>query len=189
MKCIYKLICFFFIGNMVVGQTKFEKESRLNIQDIPSQAKAFVFELTPSKKVKWYKEESIEGQSIEAKTCYQNKKYSIEFNMDGTLQDVEMETEIKNINTTTRTRLTTHLEVTFKKYKIKKIQIQYTATAQNLLDYFKTGSSKGVTIKYEIVLKGKTDLDKQLYEFTFLQDGTFENSKQIIFRNTDNIEF
>lgn len=189
MKYIIIVICCILIGNVSYSQTKFETESRLSKDLVPNNAKTFVFELVPDKKIKWYKEESQEGKSIEAKTCYQNIKYSIEFNPDGTLQDVEIDTNIKQINQSTATTIIDYLTTTYSEFKIKKIQTQYSGSNSDLLDYFKTKNRKNITIKYEIVLKGKTESGKQLYELLFTENGTIESTKQIVFRNTDNIEF
>ncbi len=171
------------------AQAKFEKESRISHKNVPIKAKTFVFKLAPSKKVRWYKEQSLDGESIEAKTSYNNKKYSIEFDTNGKLQDIEINTKWNSINKNTITAIKKNIEFEFSKFKIKKIQTQYSGNKTDLLSYFKSGQRNNITIKYEIVLKGKTKKGKQLFEMLFSETGMLEKSNIIIFRNTDNIEF
>lgn len=189
MKNLCVLFCFLFLGNTIMAQTKFEKESRLSVHMVPDQAKQFVYQLLASKQVKWYHEIHETGQSIEAKTKYQNKKYSIEFNMDGSLQDIEVETHKDDISVKTYANITNVLEIKFDKHWIKKIQIQYSGSKEALLAFFKSGHPNNITTNYEIVLKGKTKNDKALYEYLFNEEGTLKSTKTIIFRNTDNIQF
>jgi hypothetical protein len=185
------LLSLLIITHLAFSQDKFEKESRITIDDVPKNAKAFVFKLTPSKKVKWYLEEGLTEQSIEAKTKYNSKRYSIEFDTLGQLQDVEIVLHYKQLSDSLKDAINTHLKSVFRKFKIKKIQIQYSGKPEAILTALKDGNIKerNIITKYELIVKGKTDVSKDLYEFTYNSDGVFEKSLKIILKNTDHLEF
>lgn len=190
MKTVLFLLLF-ISSSLLFSQNKFEKESRITIEDVPKKARDFVNKLTPSKKIKWYLEEGLQGQSIEAKTKYNAKKYSIEFSTLGQLQDVEIELHYKQLPEAIKKAINTHLKSTFLRYKIQKTQIQYSGAPDNILAYLKTNitSQNNITTKYELIIKGKTKTTKNLYEFTFNAKGIFEKSSKIVFKNTDHLEF
>ncbi len=181
----------FILSSLVFSQNKFEKESRITIENVPQIAKAFVFKLTPSKKVKWYLEEGLKTQSIEAKTKYNSKKYSIEFDTSGQLEDVEIEIHYKTLPKSVKDAINKHLKSVFLRYKIQKIQIQYSGTPKNVLTALKNNNllKDNITTKYELIIKGKTQTSKNLYEFTFNAKGNFEKNSKIILKNTDHLEF
>lgn len=73
------------------GQTKYEREFRMSEKKVPQKAREFVHSMDFESKVKWYFEENLQGNSIEAKLKQQGQQYSVEFDTLGTLQDVEVE--------------------------------------------------------------------------------------------------
>ncbi|MEL6254700.1 MAG: hypothetical protein AAFR87_22000, partial [Bacteroidota bacterium] len=92
LKILYILVLGLLVrGNYAQAQIKYEREYKLKPTEIPMPAKIFVDSCKFSTQITWYKEESQDGKSIEAKLKHKGKKYSIEFDTVGLLQDMEIQ--------------------------------------------------------------------------------------------------
>ena len=64
-----------------LAQDKVEREYKINLDAVPEKAKEFVYEsgvLPPKVRVNWYREESADEESIEAKFKHQGQRRSEE---------------------------------------------------------------------------------------------------------------
>jgi len=182
------LFCIFQID--ANAQQKFEKESRLKTDDVPSAALQFIEAVEMNYRWKWYFEENLKGNSVEAKTKYNGKRYSIEFDTSGKIQDVEVETELPGMDENVSRNIVQALDSMFNRFKIDKIQIQYSAESPVLLAILNNITTRSdYKVQYEIVVKGKKTGRPKLYELTFSDSGKLLDSVEIIFRNTDNLEY
>lgn len=172
------------------GQTKYEREYRIKTQAVPAPARQFVDSLQFQKKVKWYFEENLRGNSIEAKVCRNKKRFSIEFDTNGVLQDIEIQHRWTDIPVQTRTRITATLDSLFARHDIRKIQIQYSGDPKAL---FKLAQNQqpatAYTTRYELVVKGKKPDGLRLYETTLNEHGILLALEEIVFKNSDNLEY
>ncbi|MEM6378487.1 MAG: hypothetical protein AAF705_09745 [Bacteroidota bacterium] len=174
------------------GQTKYEKEYRIPVKDVPEEALNYVNQYGFIKRIKWYKEESLTGMSIEAKSKKDKQKYSIEFDTNGQLQDVEIGFDIEKISTEVRALIQTSLNKEFDRFKFRKIQKQYAGPPQYILDYLTgkvTELDPSVRIQFEIVLEGRKASKAHLYEYTFSKAGALVSKNRIVLRNTDILEY
>jgi hypothetical protein len=172
------------------AQQKFEKESRLKPDDVPKKALQFIDAVEMDTRWKWYFEENLQGNSVEAKTKHQGKRYSVEFDTSGKIQDVEVEKSWKEMDEQLRGSILNALDSLFNSHKLDKIQIQYVAETNVLLEILnKKADQTDSKIQYEIVVKGKKTGRPKLYELTFTENGELLESSEIIFRNTDNLEY
>jgi hypothetical protein len=158
------------------AQQKFEKEYRINSKEIPAKSLQIIKMWNFKKKVKWFAEESNDGKTFEAKVVYKRHSYSIEFSELST----EIQLEIKE-----------NLSKKFKKYRIKKVQIQYSGTETaiyNEVFQLKTTHERA-KINFEIVLKAKKENDYALYEI--LTDNKGNLIKELKFKQESslNLEF
>ena len=184
------LTIFLFILHGAFAQQKIEREYRLDISEVPTHAIQFIDISELENHVKWYFEENLKGNSIEAKFTYKSKRYSIEFDTTGKLQDIEIEIPSEDMDTATLSIIELNLSARFSKYKIDKIQIQYSDSLSSFSEFLKTiNDISDRFIKYEIVAKGKREKRWKLYEFTYSRQGSLESEVQIILRNTDNLEY
>ncbi len=172
------------------GQDKYEHESRLKIENVSEKAIRFVEKLSLEGKIKWYLEKGINTSSIEAKSKFERRNISVEFDTLGTVEDIEIEIPWKHVADDVRQRMAKHLEAVFTKYDVRKVQIQFLGDEKTLIsiskDKFKVTDTSH---NYEIILKGVTDDSVELYEFLFSGDGDFMQKAKIIFRNIDNLQF
>ncbi|MEM7106121.1 MAG: hypothetical protein AAF502_23515 [Bacteroidota bacterium] len=188
-KSIFVFIFFAISVSLLQGQQKFEKESRINEREVPQPALDFISEIGFTKKVKWFKEQSLTGTTVEAKTKFNDSKYSLEFNLDGEVEDVEYIVGWAYIPTATQTKISDFLNSAHQKTKIVKIQAQYTGNDEALIQKVKKMDSKpGIIVKYEMEIKAKTNGKYEMIEYLFSENGDMEEKSIIIFKNTDNLE-
>ena len=172
------------------SQLKFEKESRLKRSDIPPPAFELIESLAIPGKIKWYSEENLTGNSVEAKFRFNKKNYSIEFDTKGNLQDVEITIEITEIQEGVKEIIFKKLESEFNKYSIQKIQAHYPGNNPEILSVIRNPQNEFInTVQYEMIVNGKTGNISKQYEMVFDNNGILTKKKEIIQKNADNLEF
>lgn len=174
----------------VFGQEKFEREYRIQENEVPDAAVSFVRSLDIPKKVKWYYEENLVDNSVEAKFLYLDHKYSVEFGTTGKLQDIEIEVDFEMLPGSACEKISRQFLEKYLKYKIRKVQIQYSGDIESLSAFAATEDPlESYPIRYELVVKAKTEEKWGMYEITFDDRAKLVDVSRIILRNTDNLEF
>lgn len=188
-----KLLCLlmFSCSLPLFSQYKIEREYRIKETDAPNNSTETIRNWNFPNKVKWYAEESQDGKTFEAKTKFQNRKYSIEFSEKGDILDVEVQVLISEIPKNLQVAIEDKLRNRFSKYDIRKIQIQYIGSNAVLKNRIFNDSSEknNCTTNYELVIKGKKKQSFQLYEFLFDSKGTLLKELPFKETNSDNLEF
>lgn len=180
----------FLSGGFAFGQTKYEREYRIREDAVPGPALEFVNALKLEGKVKWYMEEGLGQKSIEAKAKHRKKRYSIEFDLSGTLQDMEVEIRRDEVDEMALKHIDATFNKDFDRYKITKIQTQYSGESAALLRLAHSGGlEEGITKRYEIIVRGRKEGSTHFYEYTFTAQGDFLHRATIVLRNADNLEF
>lgn len=180
------------IFNATIAQVKYEKEYRLNQEQVPTIALDFVDKLGFEKKVKWYKEEAIDKTSIEAKTKHLSKKYSVEFNSDGEIEDIEIKIKAAEVPAEVYQSIIQYLNTNYQKVKICKIQLQLSGESNALIQTINNQDIKDnstITTRYEIVLNAKENRKYQKLEYLFNHQGDMLHKAMILLKNTDNLEY
>ncbi|OYX25688.1 MAG: hypothetical protein B7Z06_06920 [Flavobacteriales bacterium 32-35-8] len=190
-KIIYiLLIIVFTCSSDLIAQEKFEKESRIKGNDVPTEAQLFIDSSNITNKVKWYKEEGLNTQSIEAKFKYNNSKYSVEFNTGGHVEDIEIEVNFEDLESHLKEAIILQLKTDCSKYKIVKVQKQYTGSESHLLSTFKTDkTSASLTIKYELIIRCHQQKEVNLFEYLFNDSGELISTSKIVFKNSSHLEY
>ncbi|MFD2561401.1 hypothetical protein [Aquimarina rubra] len=178
-------ICFSISG---YSQNKLEREFRIKSSDVPTLALDFMNQGPFDKKIKWYAEESQNGKSIEAKTCYKNIKYSIEFDTNGKPQDVEQKVSFASIPESLRKQIKSSLDSVFVKSKIKKIQKQWVGSRSALISLINQKTTpQSYDLNYEFIVRGKKDKQYTNYELLYNKKGVLLQILKIVSANTDNL--
>lgn len=176
-------------GNLY-GQQKFEKESRIRYADVPTAARSFVDTLAPGTKVKWYLEDGIDSQSMEAKYKRGGQWYSVEFDTLGRIQDIEIEIAEVALPPPVRAAIRHQLDADCARHQVRKAQVQYTGSpAALLLQVSDLGTSAAVATHYELVVKCRSGKQVGLYEYLFDAAGRVRTKSEIIFKNASNLEY
>jgi len=188
----YILFLFVFVYSFSgISQVKYEKERRVKVEEVPSEALNFMQEFLPEKKVKWFYEEGTFGNSYETKFKKNGFKYSIEFDTIGKIQDVEIIIQIDEIEGYIYENIKTTLNQILENYSIQKSQIQYVGNIYDLLSLndLKKAHIQQLGIAYELVVKGKIDGEVKLIEFNFSQTGDLIHQSELHLQNFDNLEY
>jgi hypothetical protein len=78
----------------------------------------------------------------------------------------------------------------YQKWKFQKIQIGYRGRCKDIITVInKNEPTDLIKVSYEIVLKGKTLGNLQLYEITFNEQGEIQAVLQIIQDKADHLEY
>ena len=189
--CIAFLFISLLSAQKTDAQDKFERESRITTKEVPALALGKVQNWNLTSKIKWYVEESNDGKTFEAKTCYNNNKYSIEFSEKGNLIDIEKTIKFSKLEKEIQRTIHKVLSNKFQKFRIKKVQIQYSSEDKNTYEaVFKLNrNEQSFPFKYEIILKGKKEDRYKNYEFLISSSGIIEKEFIIKTATFINLEF
>ena len=172
------------------AQIKYEKEIKINAEDVPKKAYKFIDLCFEETKRKWFKEIRISDISYEVKLTKNKKKYSIEFDSTGTLEDVEIDIKFKSLEESLRSNIEKNTAAEFTKYHIRKSQLQWSGNEAAIEELLRKGeTSKDYTVCYEIVMQAKKDKVIKLYEILFDYKGKILLTSEIKERPTDNMIF
>lgn len=190
MNRLILILCLLIITVSGYSQIKYEKEERINRDEAPASATCFVDSMNITSRIKWFKEIGYDKISFEAKTKFKGKRLSIEFSEDGIFEDIEVEIRKEDIPQLVSNKISKYLLSLNTKYKIDKIQIQYSGDSNLILNYVRTEvASNKLIINYEIVIATKVDGVFVRFEYLFDKNGNFIQKSRIKLNMTDNIEF
>ncbi len=191
-KLLFTIFILIFFLNLVNAQTKYEKEYRINTEEVPQPALEFVKALNFTKKIKWYKEEGLDKISIEAKTKHLSRNYSIEFSKTGVIEDIEIKINTSEIPTNVYQSITQLLSAKYQKVKFSKIQLQLSGDQESMAQSINNQdfeTNELITKRYEIELKAKENGKFQKFEFLFDHNGELLSKAIILLKNSDILEF
>jgi hypothetical protein len=190
-KNVLAISVIFLLSFQGFSQSKYEKEFRIKAKDVPSRALSFVDSITFDSKVKWYKEIGLNDVTIEAKAKFRKERHSIEFSENGIFQDIEIEVNPSQIPFDAFSKISGILSQTHKKYKIEKVQMQYTGGRNLVLRFLREdrNSPEGITINFEVVISTKLDGNYIMIEYLFSETGEHMESNQIISKRKDTIDY
>ena len=187
---IFFLIASSFVLTSAISQTKQEREFRIDESAFPMNAKKSIAPyLSDVKRVKFYKEFDAEKVSYEAKFKKDKLWYSIEYNENGELEDVEFIIKTVDIPESAFKAITNYLTLNHKKYRIKKIQQQYLNKENNPNRILKVAFQNLILseINYELIVASKVDKGYVEHEITFNADGEHVLSRKLVKPNYDHV--
>lgn len=190
MKTVF-LILFVLFSLETIGQVKIEREYRVNSNSVPLKALQWIdstFQLKPSR-IKWYNEITGNKQSFEAKLRWQGKSYSVEFDSQGDIEDIEINIKWQKLPENTKHAINQHLKSNYTSFKIIKIQQQLVGTPNDLYHYIRKSSNSTVTLNYEIEIRGSTKSQNEIWEILFDSNGEFLTVNQVILNPSLNLDF
>ncbi|MCE6992501.1 hypothetical protein [Dyadobacter sp. CY323] len=171
-----------------LAQKKYEREYSIKPNAVPENAISFVSSVFKKAKIHWYREEGLTGKSIEAKLKSSGKRYSIEFDESGNIQDVEVLSRVDQMNSAGRAKLKENLGKKFSGYKIVKTQLHWNGSEKALKEsLLKDKAVAGIVVRYELIVKGSQGKKEHYFEVLSENDGEVVSLKEIVQRNTDNL--
>jgi len=183
-------LLFVFCGCFTFAQNKYEREFRIKKSQFPENALSYIDErLEDARRIRFYKETDSAKVSYEAKFKKDRLHYSVEFDEDGALEDIEILIKSVDIPNEAFDKINDYLREEFIKYKIQKIQQHYPVfngdyetTVNNAFQNLMLPS-----IKYELIVSGKRDKAYAQYEVLFDAKGQFEKLRKSLPPNYDHV--
>lgn len=158
---------------------KIEEEEKITLDHIPESMEQAVIEIGYArKKVRYYRETDGEKVSYEAKLRYRGKKYSIEFNEKGILEDVEIDTRKRRVSKDVLINIETVLDTMARKYRIEKIQEQYLGKHKTTTQVKESISNKEFD-NYELIVAFKDKRKIYRKEILFDKKGNLISMRDI----------
>lgn len=161
---------------------KVEREYRTFPDLVPKDAREWMEEAYGQvKKVKWYyKEDQNDDESYEARFKLNRLKYSVAFDEDGDVEDIEIARSWKKLPAEIKNRLQTTFD-SFDRFRLKTIEEQWTAKDEDdLKDAARNGSPGDIRLRYEVEFRARIDGIEARWEGLFDLDGSLL-SKRIIY--------
>lgn len=186
MKILLHAIIYLFTVSVLAQTVKHEVEDRIDASEMPAQAVKYIEQIKiKTKRLKYYLEEDEGKKGYEAKFKNNGKKYSVEFDDLGSLQDIEVRiSESKTPEKILKT-IEHYLNQNYNRFKIEKIQAQYLPLHAN-----RAFTDKINPDAYELIVATKNDDNKlQKFEMTFNAQGKYIKSRKIIRRSYDFLLF
>ncbi|ADV48374.1 hypothetical protein Celal_1049 [Cellulophaga algicola DSM 14237] len=187
----YKFIVLFFLCgfNSLLAQVKHEREFRIKKKDFPTAAHTLIkSNVSNAKKLKFYKEIDSLKISYEAKFKKDKLWYSIEFNEEGTLEDIEITIKTVDIPNETHEEILKYLSNNFSSFKIKKIQQQYVAE-DPMEKTFKNAFQNLMipSVNYELIIAAKKENGYEQFEILFNAEGVYLSIRKSLPPNYDHV--
>lgn len=181
-------LCFYCQHGL--AQNKYEREYRIRKSQFPAKALSLIENsIKGFKRVKFYKETDSTKVSFEAKLKKERLWYSLEFNKEGILEDVELLIKPTDIPNETYTKIEEYLNKNFNKYRIKRLQQQYPVRNDTPETTLKNAFQNLIlpSNNYELIVVGKKENAYLDYEILFDADGNFKNIRTSLPPNYDHV--
>ena len=190
MKYIISIILS-FLAFQLQAQVKNETEKRIKKKDVPEEVMEwFKDAYEKRKKVKWFYQTDGEKTVYEAKLMYKKQKHSVEILPNGNIVNIEVLIDFDTIEANSKNNIETYLYANYTKFSIKKVQIQYTGSNDDLEDLIDEDElNDAITINYEIEFYGKNETEDELWEGLFNSDGKLMEHRKIKLKATDNLDY
>lgn len=165
---------FALVPCIVSAQNKYEQELRIEKSAFPAKALELVSPyLEDVKRVRFYHEVDSIKKSYEVKFKKDRLRYSIEFDQEGYLEDVEFLIKEVDIPEESWTQIENYLKNNFQKFRIKKIQQQYPVGKNTPETTLKQAFQNLILeyINYELIFTSKGKKGYRTYEALFSSAG------------------
>ncbi|MBO0330626.1 hypothetical protein [[Muricauda] lutisoli] len=189
----FKYIFFLMLGiaQITIAQNKYEQESRIDKDDFPRNSYLLIEDyLEDAKRVRFYQESDSTKKSYEAKFKKRRLHYSVEFDQEGKLEDVEFKIKERDIPNDSWETIQFYLEKNHKKYRVKKIQQQYpTRKGQSLEETLHNAFQNLILpeVNYELVFSAKESDGFQEYEALFDSEGELKRIRKSFPQSYDHV--
>lgn len=189
-KKYFIVVLFTFTPVLVFSQVKIEKEVKVQSSRVPAKALDWLEDAIDQKKqLKWYYETDGDHQSFEAKFKRKGRSYSVEFDTDGIVEDIEIDEHWRKLSPLVRNNISGYLQSQFSKFRVEKVQIQYSGTEKALKSWESNNGSSQIVVKYEIEFYGKAPDSEKFWEGIFDRDGNILDKREIIITPSNNLFF
>ncbi len=175
MKYNYTLFLMLCIVQTSIAQGKYERESRIDRDQFPNKSYSLIQDyLKNAKRIRFYQETDSTKKSYEAKFKKGRLHYSVEFDKEGDLEDVEFKIKEKDIPNDTWSTIQFYLNKNHYKHRVKKMQQQYPVQKGQSIKKTLHNAFQNLIlpeVNYELVFSAKESNGFQEYEALFNSEG------------------
>ncbi len=158
-----------------IAQGKYERESRIDRDQFPNKSYSLIQDyLKNAKRIRFYQETDSTKKSYEAKFKKGRLHYSVEFDKEGDLEDVEFKIKEKDIPNDTWSTIQFYLNKNHYKHRVKKMQQQYPVQKGQSIKKTLHNAFQNLIlpeVNYELVFSAKESNGFQEYEALFNSEG------------------
>lgn len=187
---VLSCILFLFYGQATLGQNKYEREYRIKKSQFPKTALDYISDkIEDTRRLRFYKETDSTKISYEAKFKKDRLRYSVEFDEDGTLEDIEILIKEVDIPNDSYAQITKYLDTQFSKYRIRRMQQQYPVGEDDIETTIRNAFQNLMlpSINYELIVSGKKKSGYEQFEILFDSQGNFVNLRKSLPPNYDHV--
>ena len=181
-------LCFMCLG---YAQYKQEREFRILKKQFPENALVFLEDnIDGAKRVRYYKEMDSSRTSYETKFKKDRLHYSIEFDEQGQLEDIEIAIKKVDIPDESWQNILAYLNQKFQDLKIRKIQQQYPVMENESVETTLKNAFQNLllpTLNYELIVSAKEQKNYQQYEILFDAKGNLIKLRKSLPANYDHV--
>lgn len=187
---IFSLLLMVWAEPLVAQNTKQEVEKSISQDEMPAPALSLINQFwNEQKKADFYREFDGEKISYEVKLKWEGHQYSIEFDEQGALEDIEQLIEFNELPDALQNTITVEIEEQYSKFRINRVQRQFLADNKEAesLEQFLNGEYQDLTIRYELEVDAQSKSEFGSFELLFDQNGQQIQKRKILRRSLDNI--
>lgn len=188
-KTFLFLTCLFLFQTQAEAQKKVERESSIRSSRVPAHVKKWIDSLEGKRRLHWIIERQDSSYNYEAKFIYQGLYYSVEIDTSGQLRDIEIEKSKKQLDSAVYRGIEEGIAFWFDRFRIRKIQIQYTGSHEHLLKYLYQNDNSSLTKRFEVVFSSKVLRIRENYESLHAEDGRLIEWRLIVSQGFDSLMF
>ncbi len=185
------LILLFLGAEVLTAQNKYERQHRIRKSQFPEKALNYISEkLENTRRIRFYKETDSAQTSYEAKFKKDRLWYSVEFDKDGSLEDIEVLIKPVDIPNDSFSAIETYLKGYFSKYRIRRLQQQYPITKKEPTETTIKNAFQNLmlpSINYELIVSGKREKVFEQFEILFDANGDFKSIRKSLPPNYDHV--
>jgi hypothetical protein len=180
-------------GNALAQAVKNEMETSIQPNQMPEKAMLLLGPvLTDALRVRYFRETDGDLVTYESKLQWKGDFYSIEFEQDGSLLDIEKLVKFRSLPKEIRQQVETQMETEFGRHRIRRTQVQFSAGYSGqpdaeIISKFINNAGGELTVRYEIEADGRIGSQIGGYELLFDPDGKLVKRRPIVRRPLDNI--
>ncbi|AFL85128.1 hypothetical protein Belba_2579 [Belliella baltica DSM 15883] len=189
----FKLFLLFFllITSSITYAQKREVEKSVKAADVPEEARLWLKDAYEGKsRVKWYFQTDGEKEVYEAKLKWKKKWHSVEFLPSGEILNIEILITIKELPEDVYENMVQYFTANYQRYKIDRIQIQYTGESDDLEDLIDENEvAEQLILQYEVEYFGREKGENKMWEGHFDRLGKMLKKRVIELNSTDILDF
>ncbi len=175
------LLILFISASVVAQDKKAEKEESIDKKEMPESAQSYLAENIPKKarKIRYYFEIDGDKKSYEAKFKLNSYRYSVEFSVNGELEDIEVEVDDDELDQSIFQNITRYIDAENDRYKIEKIQLQFLPESADIAAIYRTPLKANYS-NLELIVATKNSGKLEKFEMTFDASGNFIKKRKAI---------